>query len=148
MIRMKQTLTRLVLVGSLLWGATQAAAQSEAAPAGRIALESTSIAAGVGVNWGDGVLNFQGKDYKFSASGLNLIDLGISKVSAVGEVYNLSNASDLARTYVAGKAGFAVAGGAAAMVLRNQNGVVITLSAVEEGAKLALGPSGVSITMQ
>jgi hypothetical protein len=34
------------------------------------------------------------------------------------------------------------------MALRNQNGVVITLSAVQEGAKLSLGPAGLTIAMQ
>ena len=148
MIQMKRTLASLVLVLPLLWGATQAAAQNEAQPAGHIALESTSIAAGVGVDWGDGTLSFHGRNYKFSISGLSVLDVGIAKLNAVGDVYNLNKASDLAGTYVAGEAGFALAGGADVMALRNQNGVVITLSAVQEGAKLDLGPAGLSITMQ
>jgi len=148
MIQLKQTLTRLVLILSLLWGATPAAAQDAAQPVGRIALEGTSIAAGVGVDWGDGTLRFQGQNYKFSVSGLSLLDVGIAKLNAVGEVYHLRQPSDLAGTYVAGEAGFALAGGADVMTLRNQNGVVVTLSAVQEGAKLALGPAGLSITMQ
>ena len=148
MIQMKRTLARLVLVLPLLWGATQAAAKNAAQPVGRIAMEGTSIAAGVGVNWGDGTLRFHRQNYKFSVSGLSLVDVGIAKISAVGEVYHLRQASDLAGTYVAGEAGFAVAGGAEVMALRNQNGVVITLSAVQEGAKLAMGPAGLSITMQ
>jgi len=148
MIQLKQTLTRLVLILSLLWGATPAAAQDTAQPVGRIALEGTSIAAGVGVDWGDGTLRFQGQNYKFSVSGLSLLDVGIAKLNAVGEVYHLRQPSDLAGTYVAGEAGFALAGGADVMTLRNQNGVVVTLSAVQEGAKLALGPAGLSITMQ
>jgi hypothetical protein len=148
MNQMKRTLARLVLVLPLLWGVTQAAARNTAQPTGRIALESTSIAAGVGVNWGDGTLRFQGHDYKFSVSGLSLVDVGISKINAVGKVYNLAKASDLAGTYVAGEAGFALAGGADVMALRNQNGIVITLSAVQEGAKLALGPAGMSITLK
>jgi hypothetical protein len=148
MIQMKRTLASLVLVLPLLWGATQAAAQNEAQPAGHIALESTSIAAGIGVDWGDGTLSFQGRNYKFSISGLSVLDVGIAKLNAVGDVYNLDKASDLAGTYVAGEAGFALAGGADVMALRNQNGVVITLSAVQEGAKLDLGPAGLSIAMQ
>jgi hypothetical protein len=148
MIQMKRTLARLVLVLPLLWGATRAMAQDTAQPVGRIVMEGTSIAAGVGVNWGDGTLRFQGQNYKFSASGLSLLDVGIAKISAVGVVYHLRQPSDLAGTYVAGEAGFALAGGADVMALRNQNGVVITLSAVEEGAKLALGPAGLSITLQ
>ena len=148
MMQFKQILTRLVLALSLLWGVTPAAAQDTAQPAGRIALEGASVAAGVGVNWGDGTLKFQGQNYKFSLSGLSLLDVGVAKINAVGDVYHLRKPSDLAGTYVAGEAGFALAGGADVMTLRNQNGVVITLSAVEEGAKLALGPAGLSITMQ
>ena len=148
MIQMRRTLARLVLVLPLLWGVTQAAAKNGAQPVGRIAMEGTSIAAGVGVNWGDGTLRFQGQNYKFSVSGLSLVDVGITKLNAMGEVYNVTKASDLAGIYVAEEAGFAVAAGTEIMALRNQNGVVITLSAVQEGAKLVLGPAGLSITMQ
>lgn len=148
MRQINRTLTRLALVLPLLWGATQVAAQNEAQPAGKIALERISIAAGVGVTWGGGTLTFQGKDYQFSVSGLSLVDVGIAKINAVGGVYHLTTASDLAGSYVAGEAGFALAGGINAMVLRNQKGVVITLAAVQEGAKLALGPAGLSITLQ
>ena len=148
MIQMKRRLASLVLVLPLLWRASQAAAQNEAQPVGRIALESTSIASGVGVTWGDGTLSFHGQSYPFAVSGLSLVDVGIAKLNAVGDVYNLDKASDLAGTYVAGEAGFALAGGADVMALRNQNGVVITLSAVQEGAKLDLGPAGLSIAMQ
>jgi len=86
MIQMKRTLARLVLVLPLLWGATQAAAKNAAQPVGRIAMEGTSIAAGVGVNWGDGTLRFHEQNYKFSVSGLSLVDVGIAKLNAVGEV--------------------------------------------------------------
>ena len=65
MIQMRRTLARLVLVLPLLWGVTQAAAKNGAQPVGRIAMEGTSIAAGVGVNWGDGTLRFQGRTISF-----------------------------------------------------------------------------------
>src|SRR5262245_48685124 len=80
-------------------------------PSAKVAIESTSIAAGVGVSWGNGVLEFQGKKYSFSVDGLSLIDLGITKASEVGDVYNLTNPSQLAGTYVAAEIGFALAGG-------------------------------------
>jgi hypothetical protein len=144
---LKNPLTPLVLVLGVLWGATGATAQDPAQPVGQITLQGTSIAAGVGVDWGKGTLVFQGQTYQFSVSGLSFLDVGIAKINAVGEVYHLHQPSDLAGTYVAGEAGFALAGGASLMTLRNQQGVVITLSAVEEGAKLALGPAGLSISL-
>ena len=148
MLQMKRTLPQLVLVLLLLWGATPAAAENAAQPTGKVILEGTSIAAGVGVNWGDGTLSFQGRDYKFSVAGLSAVDVGVSQIRAVGNVYNLDKVSDLAGTYMAGEAGFAMVGGADALVLRNQNDVIITLAAEQEGAKLVLGPAGVHITLQ
>jgi hypothetical protein len=85
-------------------------------------------------------------------SGVSLLDVGVSQINAVGNVYNLHEVSDLAGTYVAGDAGFALVGGADALVLRNGNGVIITLEGVQlegvqEGAKLALGPAGMHISL-
>jgi len=63
-------------------------AAETATPAAKVTIESNSIAAGIGVSWGDGKLSFKGKDYPFSVDGLSLMDFGISKASAAGEVYN------------------------------------------------------------
>jgi hypothetical protein len=108
-------------------------------------MESTSIAAGVGVSWGDGKLNFKGKDYPFSIEGLSLVDWGISKVNATGDVYNLTDVSKFGGTYVAAEAGLTLAGGMGGMVLRNQNGVIMHLRSVSQGAQLQLGTSGLVI---
>ena len=148
MRHMKRTLAGLAAVVPFLWGAAPLAVADTAQPAGKVLIEGTSVGAGVGVNWGDGTLTYQGRDYKFSVSGLNLVDVGISRVGAVGNVYNLEKVSDLEGTYFAGKAGFALVGGADAMVLRNTNGVVITLKGAQEGAKLALGPAGVHVSLE
>ena len=94
-------------------------------PSGKVTMESKSIAVGIGVTWGDGKLNFKGKDYPFSIDGLTVVDFGISKASATGDVYNLADVAKFAGTYAAGEAGFALAGGMGGMVLRNQDGVVL-----------------------
>ena len=127
--------------------ATTSIAADSPQPSGKIALESRSISAGIGVSWGDGTMSFQGKDYKFSIQGLTLVDFGFAKANAVGDVYNLTDASKLEGTYVAGEAGFALAGGMGGMSLRNQNGVVLHLRSVTQGAKLQLGPSGMTIKL-
>ena len=100
------------------------------------------------MSWGDGTLSFKGKDYKFSVQGLTLVDFGISKADAVGDVYNLTDVSKFEGNYVAGEAGFAFAGGMGGMALRNQNGVIMHLRSVSQGAKLQLGPSGMSIKLK
>ena len=140
--------SRIALIFLAMAVATTAVAAEKVAPSAKVSIESTSIAAGIGVSWGDGKLSFQGKTIPFSVDGLSLVDWGISKASAVGDVYNLTDVSKLAGNYVAAEAGFALAGGMGGMVLRNQNGVVIHLRSVSQGAKLQLGPSGLKITMK
>ena len=140
--------SRIALFVLAMAVATTAAAAEKVAPSGKVSIESTSIAAGIGVSWGDGKLSFNGKTIPFSVDGLSLVDWGITKASAVGDVYNLTDVSKLAGNYVAAEAGFALAGGMGGMVLRNQNGVVIHLRSVSQGAKLQLGPSGLKITMK
>ena len=128
--------------------ATTAVAAEKATPSGKVTIESRSIAAGVGVTWGDGNLNFKGKVYPFSIDGLSLVDWGIAKVSATGDVYNLTDPAKLAGTYVAAEAGLTLAGGMGGMVLRNENGVVLHVRSTSRGARLTLGTSGLKITMK
>jgi len=128
--------------------ATTAVAAEKATPSGKVTIESRSIAAGVGVTWGDGNLNFKGKVYPFSIDGLSLVDWGIAKVSATGDVYNLTDPAKLAGTYVAAEAGLTLAGGMGGMVLRNENGVVLHIRSTSRGARLTLGTSGLRITMK
>ena len=143
-----QTVSRMALVFIAMALASHVAAAEKATPAAKVSIESTSIAAGVGVSWGDGKLNFKGKDYPFSVDGLSLVDWGISKVNATGDVYNLTDVSKFAGTYVAAEAGLTLAGGMGGMVLRNSNGVVIHLRSVSQGAQLQLGTSGLIIKMK
>jgi hypothetical protein len=143
-----QTVSRKAVFFLAMALATTAMAAQGPKPSGKVTVESTSIAAGIGVSWGDGKLNFKGKDYTFSVEGLSLVDWGISKANAVGDVYNLTDVSKFAGNYVAAEAGFALAGGMGGMALRNQNGVIIHLRSVSQGAKLQLGPSGLKITMK
>ena len=70
---------------------TTAMSGESAKPSGKVTMESKSIAAGIGVTWGDGKLNFKGKDYPFSIDGMTVVDFGISKASANGDVYNLTD---------------------------------------------------------
>ena len=128
--------------------ASYAVAAEKATPSGKVTMQSTSIAVGIGVTWGDGKLTFKGKDYPFSIDGLTLVDWGISKAQAEGEVYNLTDPAKLGGTYLAAEAGLTLAGGMGGMVLRNQDNVVLHLRSVSQGARLQLGTSGLTIKMK
>src|SRR6476661_447577 len=110
------TVSRLALFFMVIALASNGAAAEKATPSGKLTMESKSIAAGIGITWGDGKLNFKGKEYPFSIEGLTLVDFGISKASANGEVYNLTDVSKFAGTYVAAEAGLTLAGGMSGMI--------------------------------
>ena len=114
-------------------------------PSGKISIESNSIALAVGVNWGDGLLTFKGRGRLFAVNGLTLVDIGIAKASAIGEVYNLTDISQFEGIYLPGEAGFALVGGMGGIAMRNKNGVVLHMRGDSEEALLQLAPSGVTI---
>jgi hypothetical protein len=142
------TVSRLPFFFLLAMFISYAGAAQKATPSGKVTLETTSIAAGVGVSWGDGKLTFKGKTYPFSVDGLSLVDWGISKAQATGDVYNLTDPAKFGGTYVAAEAGLTLAGGVGGMVLRNQDGVLLHLRSVSQGARLQLGTSGLIIKMK
>jgi hypothetical protein len=117
-------------------------------PDATVKIQSKSIALGAGINWGEGVLSYQGKDYPITVSGLSLLDLGVSSVSATGKVYFLKKVSDFPGNYFATQATFAVAGGGGELVTANGNGVFIALQSEQSGTRLTLGASGVSLKLK
>jgi hypothetical protein len=117
-------------------------------PSGKIAIESNSIALAVGVNWGEGRLTFKNKRALFTVNGLTLVDVGIAKASAVGEVYNLTDISQFEGTYLAGEAGFDLSGGSAGIFMRNKNGVVLHMRGDSEEALLQLGRGGMTVKLR
>ena len=147
----KSTLFFTVLgltLASLGTATSMAPAQNKASTKGTVTLESTSVAVGVGVSWGDGILDYRGKKYKFSVKGLDVLDLGVAKVTAKGNVGKLTKLEDFNGNYVLSSAGAAVGGGAGAAALKNQNGVEMTLTATGKGVKFSLGQGGVEVKLK
>jgi hypothetical protein len=118
-----------------------------APPPPYVSMHSTSIAAGIGLSWGQGVLTFEGRRHAFSVKGMSLVDLGVSKLIAEGAVSNLEKLSDFEGHYAAVEAGAAAGIGASVLRMRNEHGVVIELRSDVEGVALALGPEGFRITL-
>lgn len=115
---------------------------------GTVEIESTSVAVGIGVEWGHGTLTmYDGTTHKFDVTGLSVFDLGISKVSATGEVFNLVEAKDLNGIFIAGEAGAALGGGGSVQAMKNGNGVVMQLKSTQIGIKLTLAPEGLQISL-
>ena len=136
----------ILVVSILLPGASKVAAE-DAQPSATVAIETKAVAVGVGYSWGDGVLSFQDEEYTFKIKGLSVIDVGISSISAQGDVYNLEKVEDFPGTFSAAEAGVAVGGGAGTQVMKNQNGVVMKVTSKKVGVQLKLAPEGLKVKM-
>lgn len=145
----QRILLSLIMAGILLFVVSAAKADEKVPyPIGEITIEAKQVAAGVGYSWGEGALKFEGKEYKFNVKGLNVAAVGFSKISAVGDVYNMKTAADFPGKYVAVSAGLSLAKGVAGLTMRNDKGVVINLKSVQQGVQLNLGVDGFVIEMK
>jgi hypothetical protein len=148
-MRKQLVFLKVALALILLFSASLVGAQpQEPYPLGEITLTATQVAAGLGWTWGSGTLKFKDKTYAFTVGGLNVSAVGISKISAKGDVYNLTAPTDLAGNYVTAGAGLAVIKGKAGLVMRNAKGVVINLLSDQTGVQLSLGTDGLAISMK
>lgn len=138
----------LAIVVIMVMLAAGPALANEKQPVGKVEIKSTSVALGIGVQWGGGKLTFQGKDYKFKVNGLSIVDLGVSSIDAVGNVYDLKDVKDFEGTYSAAKAGIALAAGGEGLTMSNGKGVLINLQARQKGIKFSLALEGVTITLK
>lgn len=119
-----------------------------ATPDATLQLRSGSVAAGVGISWGKGTLTYKGKQYPVSVSGLSLGKVGITKVTASGDVYNLRRLQDFSGNYTSATADITLAGGHSGVTMKNQNGVSIVVRATSRGVDLTIGASGVDIKLK
>ncbi|MGH7303989.1 MAG: hypothetical protein ACRELZ_11900 [Candidatus Rokuibacteriota bacterium] len=148
---MMRTMTGLLTVlglGLAFLMVASSTAPAQSSTDGKVTLESKSVAIGVGVSWGDGVLEYRGKKYPFTVQGLSVLDLGVAKVAAKGDVKNLKKLEDFNGNYVLAAAGGAVGGGAGVAGLKNQNGVEMALTATGQGIKLSIAQGGVELKLK
>lgn len=147
MVRWCYRVLSVALVGALLVMIGAVAAADK--PSGRVSLYTTSVAVGVGAEWGKGTLTLNnGKRYEFTVQGLEVGGVGFSEARATGDVYNLRNLADFSGVYVAAEANAAIGDGAGARTMRNEHGVVINLSSAQKGVKLTLAGEGVRIALK
>ncbi len=113
-----------------------------------ITLDAKGAAVGVGYTWGDGVLQYAGKSYPFSVSGVTIADVGYSEVKGTGRVYNLKKLSDFSGVYAASTGEATVGDGIGGKVLVNGNGVQIRVDEVTKGARLQGSADGIKLTLK
>jgi LysM repeat protein len=142
-----RNIVRLMVIGFILFVASIASAQ-EKIPSGTINIDETQLGFIIGGDIGKGTLSYQGVDYSFKTGGIKVGGMGIAKISAVGEVYDLFDLSQFPGTYVTGDYGIALGGGVGGMVLKNQNDVFLRLRSTMEGVDLNVGLEGLDIKLE
>ena len=124
------------------------AADAPKVPAGTVNITETQFALIVGGSRGAGVLNYQGKNYPFKISGMSVgANVGISKVSLAGEVYDMADISKFSGTFTKLESSITLGGGVGGTILKNQNGVIMRLTSTSEGVQLNLSSSGVTVKL-
>lgn len=144
-MKYRSILTAAMLGLALTTGAVQAADAKK--QVGEVSINETQFGFIIGGSVGGGELTFNGKKYPFKIGGLSLgANIGVSKMSAVGGVYDLTDISKFPGTYVKLDGSVALGGGVGNMTLKNEHGVIMTLKGTTEGLQLNVGASGVQVT--
>jgi LysM repeat protein len=140
-------ITRLLVTCFVFFVASLASAD-EKIPSGTIKIDEVQFAYILGGDIGHGTLHYQGMKYHFKTGGIKAGGIGIAKIAAVGEVYDLFDISQFPGTYVSGDYGITLGGGVGGMVLKNQNGVYLRLRSTMEGIALNVGLEGLNIQLE
>src|SRR6476646_1096099 len=140
----------LVLVIAATTGFTQAA-KHHSGPDATLRLSGGSFALGIGFRWGSGTLTYKGKDYPVKVNGLSIGKVGMTGVSAYGEIFNLKHLQDFNGHYnvgAEGTRGITIAKGKAGTLMSNQAGVIVRLAATQTGLDVNATGGGVDMQIQ
>lgn len=115
-------------------------------PVATVSINETQYALILGGSSGTGILTYKNKDYPFKLGGLSLgANIGVSKMSATGEVFDMSDVSKFIGTYTLIESGITLGVGGAGTVLKNENGVMMNLTSSTEGVQLNLSAGGMKV---
>ncbi len=145
---MKRFALLTVVILALFLSLSGMAVAQDKKPDATLQLSEGQVGVGIGFSWGSGTLTYQGKTYPVKVKGLSVIDVGITKATAAGKVYNLKKLEDFNGNYTAATAEGTLGGGVGATTMKNQNGVVIDLVTTTKGINLKLAPSGVNLMLK
>src|SRR6185369_9077266 len=98
---MRRALIGLMAIGSLVSLLVGLALAQAKKPDATLTLTEGSVAVGIGYSWGKGTLTYQGKKHPVKVEGLSVGEVGVTRATATGNVYNLKNLADFDGNYVA-----------------------------------------------
>ena len=140
----KRIVQGLIAVAVLVLTAGLARAQDTT---GKVTIETMSAGAGLGVTWGDGVLEYRGEKYPFTVRGFDVGDVGVAKAIANGIVFNLKSVEDFSGMFAAVAASGTFGGGAGSGAMYNNNKVSMVWTGTNQGLNLSLAHSGINVQL-
>jgi hypothetical protein len=140
----KRIVQRLIAVAVLVLTAGLARAEDTT---GKVTIETMSAGAGLGVTWGDGVLEYRGEKYPFTVRGFDVGDVGVAKAIANGIVFNLKSVEDFSGMFAAVAASGTFGGGAGSGAMYNNNKVSMVWTGTNQGLNLSLAHSGINVQL-
>jgi|SoiMethySBSTD1v2_1073268.scaffolds.fasta_scaffold207731_2 hypothetical protein len=140
----KRIVQGLIAVAMLVLTAGLARAEDTT---GKVTIETMSAGAGLGVTWGDGVLEYRGEKYPFTVRGFDVGDVGVAKAIANGIVFNLKSVEDFSGMFAAVAASGTFGGGAGSGAMYNNNKVSMVWTGTNQGLNLSLAHSGINVQL-
>jgi hypothetical protein len=147
---MDRTVIGILFVASVLLLSNVSSAPAQV-PDATVNITARSVAPGVGLSWGEGVLTYKGQDYPFTFEAKGLfrdVDAGITAAELSGQVFNLKGVAVFNGTYHKVEADTSDLAGGSRATMKNLNGVVVNLVSTVEGRKFILGRDGIIIKLK
>lgn len=148
--KMSRMILGLLVAGSVLLLSNTSSVFAQEAD-GTVKITRRSVAEGIGLSWGEGVLNYKGNSYSFTfraRAPLRELDATVSAAELSGRVFNLKSVEEFSGNYKIVEGEDLTSGGGTRATLKNQNGVVVNLASTVEGRKFTLGRDGMDIEIK
>ena len=147
---MNRTIIEFLFAVSVLLLSNVSSAPAQV-PDGTVKITARSVAPGVGLSWGEGVLIYKDQDYPFTFEAKGLfrdVDEKITAAELSGEVFNLKSLAVFSGTYHKVEADTSDPAGGSHAIMKNLNDVVVNLVSTVEGRKFILGRDGLTIKLK
>lgn len=121
------------------------------APDGTLKITRRIVSPGIGLEWGQGVLTYNGREYNFSyrAGGtFRQVDSEMTTAELSGQVFNLKSLDDFNGRYHKVETEGSVTGGGSRVTMKNQNGVVVNVESPIEGRRFDLTREGLDVQLK
>ncbi len=136
-----------LMAAALLMTPLHARSADAASADATLTLKGGVVSAGIGYEWGHGIMTYLGKEYPFCIRGLAVGEVGAADIDAQGVIFHMSSLDEFAGKYSAVSMGAALIKGESSAMLRNRHGVTIQLDSRVTGLRFNISASGVKITL-